>query len=121
MPSITRDQFLAPAAVPVEKVLLPELGDGAYVNVHGMTAKERGVFERQFQTKAGKTNQRRTQEVRERLIVACCRDDNGQPIFTDDDVEVIGNQQAAMCERIVNVAMTICGMRDADIEDLAKN
>jgi len=118
---ISREAFLAPAAVPAERVPLPEFGEDSYVNVHGMTAKARSQFEQQFQTKGGKQSARRLQEVRQRLLVACCKDDDGQPIFTVEDIEAIGGQSSAVVERIVNVAMRLCGMKEDDIETLAGN
>lgn len=121
MPALTREQFLKPAAVPVEEVKLPELGDDVYVNVHGMTAKERNAFESQFQTSSGKPNKSRMQEVRQRLVAACCRDESGARLFEPSDVDAIGEQSAAVVERIVNVAMRLCGMKDVDIEELAGN
>lgn len=121
MTVVTRELFLSPSKVPTERVPLPEFGEGAYINVHGMTAKARGQFEQQFQTKGGKQSARRLQEVRQRLLVACCRDDEGNPVFTPDDIDAIGEQSSAVVERIVNVAMRLCGMKDDDIETLAGN
>jgi len=121
MAGVTREAFLAPAAVPTERVPLPEFGDGAYVTVHGMTARARSQFEQQFQTSGGKQSPKRLREVRQRLLVACCKDDEGKPLFTADDIDAIGEQSSAVVERIVNVAMRLCGMKDDDIETLAGN
>lgn len=121
MTTLTRDLFLKPVSVPVESVPLPELGADVTVNVHGMTAKERTAFELQFQTSGGKQNKRTVKEMRQRLIVACCRDENGGHIFTTDDIDAIGQQSAAVVERIVNTAMKLCGMKDDDLESMAGN
>jgi len=117
--SISREAFLRPIAVPVEVVQVPELG--GTVKVKGMTARGRSEFEKQMQTANGKPSKSRQAEVRERLIVASCVDDAGNLIFTDDDVAAIGNQSAAIVERIVNVAMRLCGMTTSDVEEIAKN
>lgn len=117
--SLTREQFLKPAAVLREEVHLPELGGSVFV--HGMTAKERSSFEKQFTTTTGKPNRLRQQQVRERLLVACCRDENGTQLFSEEDIDSIGAQRADIVERLVNVAQRLCGMTGDDVETLAKN
>ena len=119
MTTLNRDSFLKPFTVPQEVVELPELGGS--VIVRGMTARQRSEFERQFQTPAGKPSKSRQAEVRERLIIAYVVDDDGNALFTVDDIEAIGKQSAAIVERIVNVAQRLCGITDTDVEDMAKN
>lgn len=117
--ALTREAFLKPAEVPTERVELPELD--AFVTVRGMTANERNKFDKQFQTKTGKTNRATMDEIRQRLVVWACVDESGAPLFTQEDVASIGAQSAAVVERIVNVAQRLCGMSDTDIEGMAKN
>jgi len=118
---ITREQFLKPMPRQKVDVQLPELGNGAVVPVWSLTAKERAQFERDMMNKSGKTSDARMREVRERLVVACCRTDDGEPIFTLADVQAIGEQNAKLVERIVDAAMTLIGMKAPDLEELAKN
>jgi hypothetical protein len=106
---------------PREDVPLPELGEGAVVPVWGMTAGERTRFERSFTNKAGATVDARIQEFRERLVVACCRDDSGQPIFTSEDIATLATKRADVLERIVNVAQRLSGMSKTDIEETVGN
>ena len=106
---------------PREDVPLPEFGEGACVTVWGMTAGERTRFERQFTNKSGATIDGRLQEFRERLVVACCRDDDGQPIFSADDIPQLSGKRADVLERIVNVAQRLSGMSKADIEETVGN
>lgn len=117
--SLTRDAFLKPAEIPMEEVPIPELGGSVWIK--GMTAKGRAEFERQFQTGSGKQHKGRIGEVRERLMVACCCDKDGNQIFQTDDVAAIGLQRVDIIERCVNVAMRLCGMSETDVESLAKN
>jgi len=53
--------------------------------------------------------------------VACCRGDDGAPIFTIDDVAAIGSKRADVLERIVNAAQRLSGMSKADIEETVGN
>lgn len=117
--SLTRDQFLKPVEIPREEVQLPELGGSVWVK--GMSAADRSRFEKEFQTASGKSSKRRMAEVRERLVVACVCDENGNNILTTADVEDIGKQSIQVIERIVNVAQRLCGMSNEDVEQMAGN
>lgn len=118
MATITREQFLQPVKRPMEKVDLPEFGEGQHIFVSGMTAKERNEFDKQFQT--GKRGADLS-EVREKLVVAAACDENGNRLFTWEDVQALGTQSAHVVERIVNAAQRVCGMSNDDVEDLAGN
>jgi len=106
---------------PKEDVPLPELGEGLVILVVGMTAKERTAFERQFATKDGKTIDARMSEFRERLVVACCRNDDGSPLFQSEDVIALGGKRADVLERIVNVCQRLSGFSKEDIEATVGN
>jgi len=117
--SLSRESLLKPVAVPMEEIHIPEL-DGS-VWVKGMTAADRSRFERQFSLASGKRNKRKTQEIRERLIVACVCDEQGNKLFTQEDVGAIGAQSAMIIEKIVDVAQRLCGMANEDVEAMAGN
>lgn len=119
---INRAEFFAKAAdIPREDVPLPEFGNGTVIPVWGMTALERSKYEKGFTTKAGKTIDDRLLEFRQRLVVECCRDDEGKRIFTLDDIQALGSKSAALLERIVNVCQRLSGMTNEDIEATVKN
>jgi len=112
--------FRTPLPVPREDVPVPEFGEGVVVPVWGMTALERTRFEQSMQGKSGPVAAR-VLEIRERLVVACCKSDDGVPLFTAADVQAIGQQRADVVERIVNAAQRLSGFTAADIETTAKN
>ncbi len=113
---LSREQLLKPAAVPVEVVTVPEF-DGT-VSIKGMTARQRSKFEEQFTTAAGNPNRKRRAQMRERLIVACCVDDDGQPLFTEEDVPAIGDMPAVVIEPLVDACQRVVGFTSADVESL---
>lgn len=119
MALVSRETLLQPVAVPTEDVPVPELGDGAVVRLRGMTAGQRTRFEQQFQGKGGKS--RNLQELRERLLVQTIVGEDGKPLLTNDDVQALSTQSAVVTERLVNVAMRLCGMSDNDVESLVGN
>ena len=103
MSSLSRDAFLRPAAVEIVEVPAPEMGGSVYVR--GMTARDRSRFETQFQLSSGKSSKKRMQEIRERLVVACLCDADGELLLTEADIEAVGKQPAPVIERIVEAAL----------------
>lgn len=119
---IDRTTFIASApARRKDDVPLPEYGEGCVIPVWGMTARERTEFEKSFTGKSGKALDDRVKEFRERLVLACCKNDDGVAIFTPEDVAALGNTRADVLERIVNKCQELSGMSNADIEDTVKN
>ena len=118
---IDRAAFLEHSTIPREDVPVPEFGEGAVVPVWGMSAGERTRFEQSLLGKDGKQSKALLAEIRARLVVASCRNDDGSPIFTMDDVQAIGAKRADIIERIVNVAQRLSGFSNTDLEAAAKN
>jgi hypothetical protein len=117
----TREMLLKPIERPSEIVELPELGEGVSVLVTGMTAKERSDFDTQFTSRKGEPMPKRVAEGRERLVVACCRNEASEKLFTTDDVVQLGKQSVVLIERIVKAAQRVSGIGENDLEDAAKN
>lgn len=121
MTVVTKEMFLRSYKPPVEDVPLPELGPGMVIRVRGMTTRERSDFERQFMSKSGERIPGRTQEMRERLLVWACVDENNVPLFSMSDIRAIGEQNSVVTERIVDVAQRLCGMGKVNAEEIEKN
>jgi len=117
----TREMLLKPVERPSEVVELPEIGEGVSVIVTGMTAKERSDFDQQFVSRKGEPMKKRIAEGRERIVVACCRDEDGKRLFTADDVTQLGKQSGIIIERIVNAAQRTSGMTKDELEGAIKN
>lgn len=119
---IDRNTFLSRApSIPRADVPLPEYGEGCVITVWGMTARERTAFEKQMTGKDGKPMDARIREFRERLVLACCKTDDGVAIFTPEDVTALGNVRADIFERIVNKCQELSGFTNQDIEATVKN
>lgn len=119
-PILTRSQILSSAAVPTERVTVPQLG-GA-VLVRGMTAGERDDFEAEGLRLSSKGNPAgHLKNYRARLLVQCCVDEQGNRLFKPADVDALTQQSAASIEVLIDAALRLCGMRKEDQEELAKN
>jgi hypothetical protein len=117
--SLDKAAFLTPVPVDLVEFKIPELGGSVWIK--GMTVTERSKFERQFRTRKGDTNERKMNEIRQRMLVACVCNADGQQLLTDADIEAIGKQRADIVERLVNAAQIACGMSTDDMEDIVKN
>jgi hypothetical protein len=112
--SLTRDQFLSPCELRVEKVPAPEKGGIAYVRV--MSGIERDLFESSI---AANRNDR--SNFRGRLLVRCICDESGKLLFTPEDAALLGAQPGTLVDRLAKVAMRINRMTDDSLEDAKGN
>lgn len=117
--SLDKTAFLKPVPVDLVEFEIPELGGSVFIR--GMTVVERSKFERQFRTRKGDTNERKMNEIRQRMLIACVCNSDGQQLLNEADVEAIGKQRADIVERLVNAAQIACGMSTDDMADLVKN
>jgi hypothetical protein len=119
----TADEFLTSPAMdrPKLDVPVPELGEGKVIPIWGMTPRERSEFEdRQSRLSKDQRAKQKTQ-VRERILVECCRNDDGVKLFTSDQIEQLGKRRGDVVERLVNVALELSGFTAKDVEDIVKN
>jgi hypothetical protein len=117
---ISREQFLAETKTTPKDVPMPEFGPNAVIPVWPLSAKEWTQFQSEQLGKDGKPNAK-AKLVRERLVVRCCRDDYGVPLFTEEDIAAIGAKNCGIVERLVNAALQVSGITSQDVEELAKN
>jgi hypothetical protein len=115
--------------VRVEQVPVPEWGgDGAVLLVRGMTGRERDLWEESMVApeeaptpfrKSDKPKTKKTvilENQRARIVSMCVVDEQGNRIFSDDDITALGEQDAAPLDRIYDVATALSGIGKEDIE-----
>lgn len=119
----TAEEFLTSPVLDRAKqdVPVPELGDGKVIPIWGMTPRERTDFEDK-QSRLSKTQRAKHKaEIRERILVECCRDDSGAKLFTADQITQLGQRRGDVVERLVNVALELSGFTGQDLDALVKN
>lgn len=114
--------------LPFEEVTIPEWEhpDGGFVKVwiKSLTSAERDAFEAaSLVVRKGGKRETDLVRLRARLVIASAvrSPDNPVPLFQDGDVFALGNQHAKALDRLYEVAARLAGIRDADVEELAKN
>ena len=114
MKILTREEILSFDDSKLEKVSVPEWGGDVFVRM--MNGNERDAYE-EWCTSV----KRSLIGVRGRLAALCIVDEKGVRLFSDDDIESLGEKSAAALERIVSAAMKLNAVSDGDIEELTKN
>lgn len=127
MALLSKQQIIEAKDLEMEKVFVPEWADGdpeAYVQVKALTGREKGKFDESLITPESRAPGRKPQldmtDYGPKLAVVSMCDDDGNRLFTLDDLDVLAGKSAIALQRVVEVAMRINGMK-ADIEDEVKN
>jgi len=120
---LTRAAILQADDLPREKVDVPEWG--GFVFVRTLTAGERDEFESEMVLFAGKgkttTNMGALKRTRARLCARAMCGEDGQRIFSDEDVEALAAKSAAALDRVYEVAARLSKIGAKDLEELEKN
>lgn len=112
---VSRDEFFSAALqVKREDVTVPELGEGKVIPVWQMTSRELTNWERS-------NDDKNAASVRERFVVAVCRDDSGVALFTQADVAQLAKCNASMIERLIDVGRRLNTTTQAQLDDAKKN
>ena len=122
--SANRETLLTPLKVKVERVPVPEFGQDEYVMCHGLTAREKNTHDSCLMKRDWSGIDRgKAITQKERLIIRCVRDDEGQKIFTDQDIDAISNWPADLLNRVFDKCSDLCGgdATEDETQSAAKN
>lgn len=100
-------------------VELPELG--GKIIVQAPSALERGLIEAWLQNKTGGTRNERVARLREKVTIMCCIHEDGAKMFTEADMDLLGQMPAVVLERILRAYQELSLTDDVDLETLAGN
>lgn len=119
----SRETLLKPLPIKTERVDLPEFGAAEYVMCHGMTAREKNKHDSALMKRdwSGVDRKKATTQ-KERLLVRCIRDDDGQRVFSDEDIDAIGDWPSDTLNRLFDVCNRLSGGgTDSDNDESVKN
>lgn len=116
---LTKEQILTADDKPIEKVMVPEWGDEVYVRT--MSGKEKDAFEQSIVETNGDDIVANMHNMRAKLGALCMVDGDGKLLFSNDEVELLGDRSALALDRVFVVAQKLNGLQPDDIETLAKN
>ncbi len=119
MALLDRDAILQAEDLQYEDVYVEEWG-GA-VRVRTLTGAERDAFEQSIVEQRGKNTKMNLRNIRAKLVALTVVDEDGQRLFSDKDARLLGEKSASALDKIFDVAQRLSGLRDEDVEELAKN
>lgn len=118
---LNKAEILAQDDLRFEDVQIPEWG-GAWVRVRSMNASERDRFEAGTVQRNGRNVTANLENIRARLCILCLvSPESGERLFEEEDTFPLGGKSAAALDRIFTVAQRLNGLRDEDVDELAKN
>jgi hypothetical protein len=116
---LTRDAILAAASLKTEEV---EVGEwGGVVLVRELRGRERDEWEASLAVQRGKQMVPDVANMRAKLVARCVVDADLEPVFTQADVNALGDLSAAALDRVFTVASRLSGLDEKDLEEMAGN
>lgn len=96
---------------------------GRKIRIASMTAADRDQFELQNyeEVETAKKENRRSRNVRARMLVMCIVDEKGERVFSEADIEALGKKSAVALDRLYGVAQRLNGYSLKDVKELEKN
>ncbi len=117
---LTRTLILEVPDLVTEEVSVPEWG--GTVLVRGLTGAERDRLESSIiERKGRKGYELNTQNIRAKLVAGTVIDENGDLLFSYEDIGSLTQKSAVALQRVVEVAQRLSGMSEQDVEELVKN
>jgi hypothetical protein len=116
---LTKEQILSAIDLKTETVEVPEWG--GQVKVRMMTGAERDAFEESIVDVKGTSQKQNLKNLRAKLCVMTMVDDNGNLVFTQDEVVALGKKSAKALDRVFGVAQKLNGLTKDDVDVLTKN
>ncbi|MCP4897614.1 MAG: hypothetical protein GY906_11635 [bacterium] len=116
-----RDEILATrGTLKSERVSVPEWGGD--VIVRELTGAERDAWEASIvDVNTGSFTEEKAANTRAKLVARTVVDEAGNRLFTEEDIERLGGLSASGLSRVFNVAASLSGLTEKDIEDLEGN
>lgn len=109
-----REKILATNTLPREPIEMPEWG--CTVWVYALTGAQRDAIEAHVLK-----NRNDLSHLRARIVVYSARTEDGERLFTDEDIPALEEQAGSALERIFQCAQAVSCLESAGIEELKKN
>jgi hypothetical protein len=113
-----RDAILKAAALKTEDVPVPEWGGS--VLVRELRGRERDEWEASLAVQRGKQMVPDVANMRAKLAARVIVGEDGEPLFTQQDVAALGELSAAALDRVFEVASRLSGLGEAAVEEAGK-
>jgi hypothetical protein len=111
---LTRDAILAADTLKTEDVPVPEWGGS--VLVRELRGRERDEWEASLAVQRGRQMVPDVANMRAKLVARTVVGEDGEPVFTQQDVNALGELSAAALDRVFEVASKLSGLNADAVE-----
>jgi hypothetical protein len=119
-----KDAILRAATLKTEEVRVPEWADpdtgSDVVLVRELRGRERDEFEASLAVQRGQRMVPDVANMRAKLVARTIVGEDGEPVFSQQDVAALGELSAAALDRVFEVASRLSGLNPADVEEAGK-
>ncbi len=116
---LSRDAILGVDDRATEVVPVPEWGGD--VIVRALSGAERDAYEASLVTVRRDGSQRFNMEnIRARLAAMSIVGEDGERLFSDQDIKALGSKSAQALDRVFDAARKLSGLSDEDVKELAE-
>lgn len=119
MPVLNKEAILKANDLVTKIVDVPEW-EGEVI-IRSFTAAERDTWDACLFIDNGKERKMNYRNVRARLLALTLIDEEGNRLFSEEDIELLGGKSGAVLDRLFTVACELNGLGANDIKTLEKN
>ena len=113
--TLTRAEILAAKDIEIVEIKVPKWGGSIWVK--SLSAREREEFEAALFG----TGKLELHNIRAKMASLAVCDENGNPLFTEEDIEELNKKNTAVLQKIFVKCQELSGIGDKVVEKLAKN
>lgn len=119
MALLSRDAILGADDRQYDEVDCPEWGGS--VRVRSISGAERDRYEESLIQQRGNSRQMNMRNARAKLVALCVVDEQGNRLFSDQDVNALGRKNAKPLDRLWDACRKLSGLSDDDVEKLTED
>lgn len=116
---LNKEQIRQAADIQTQDIEVPEWG--GTVRLKSLTGAERDRFEAGVVQGQGRNATVNMKNLRAKLVAQSAIAEDGGALFTESDVQWLGEKSAKALNRLFSAAQTLSGLTDGDVKELTEN
>lgn len=94
---------------------------GGDVRISSISGRQRDEYEQSMVEQKGSDRKLNMRNARAKLIILCAVDEQGQKLFTAEDIRRLGAKNAKPLDRLFDACQVLAGLSEDDIKDMTEN
>lgn len=116
---LTRDQVKSADDRRFAEVECPEWG--GTIRLSSISGRQRDDYEQSMVEQRGNDRKINMRNARAKLVILCAVDENGEKLFTAEDLRWLSAKNARPLDRLFSAAQDLVGLTESDMKDLTEN